>query len=195
MPPELVLRMAKKRKLDGIAVVDHDLFKGTLEVKKLNKDKDFKVILSEEVTTNKGHLLAYDIHSGIKSRDFFEAADEIHRQGGLAVIAHPFRPVKRHHFQLPLKSVKGILDAVEGFNGRILLNQGNIRAQEEAKKLGFPMTAGSDAHIRFEVGRCWMEFKGDWRKAILSKKAALHGSIWQGRIGGVCTGLHRLRLI
>ena len=39
--PKKLLKIAKKRGLDGIAITNHNTIQGGLEVKKLNKDKNF----------------------------------------------------------------------------------------------------------------------------------------------------------
>ena len=44
LKPEILLKFVEKRGMNGIAVTDHNTIKGALEVKKLNKDKDFEVI-------------------------------------------------------------------------------------------------------------------------------------------------------
>ena len=55
--PDVILKLAKKKGLDGIAITDHHEIRGALEVKKLNKDKDFEVIVGEEISTNYGDVL------------------------------------------------------------------------------------------------------------------------------------------
>jgi len=106
LKPEIVLKVAKKKGFDGIAVVDHNEIKGALKVKKLNRDKDFEVVVSSEVKTNKGDVLAYYINKQIKSRDLFEVLDEIKQQGGLAVIAHPYRLLPHLRFRYPIQKIK-----------------------------------------------------------------------------------------
>ena len=71
MKPEILLKTAKKRGLNGIAVTDHYTLEGALKVKKLNKDKDFDVIVGDEISTADGDVLAYYLHKPIKSTDFF----------------------------------------------------------------------------------------------------------------------------
>ena len=50
--PADILKRAKKIGLDGIAVLDHNTTKGSKEAKRLNKDKDFTVIIAEEINTS-----------------------------------------------------------------------------------------------------------------------------------------------
>ena len=54
MEPAELLKVTKKRGLNGIAVCDHNTIEGALLAKKLNKDKNFEVIVlgaSSEVVT------------------------------------------------------------------------------------------------------------------------------------------------
>ena len=41
LEPLTILRAAKKRKIDGIAVTDHNSLKGAIAVSRLNKDKKY----------------------------------------------------------------------------------------------------------------------------------------------------------
>ena len=66
LKPEILLKIAKKRGLNGLAVTDHHKIKGALKVSKLNRDKNFEVIIGEEVTTDFGEVLAYYINKEIK---------------------------------------------------------------------------------------------------------------------------------
>lgn len=178
--PETILKVAQKTGLDGIAVVDHDSFIGPLKVKKLNKDKSFKIILGQEITTNHGHLLAYNIHTQIKNKDLFFALDEIKSQGALAVIAHPFRIPSRLRFKYPIKNLKNKISAIEGFNGRVLFNSANKKAQTTANLLNLPITAGSDAHFPFEIGTCYTVFEDDLKIALKNKKTKIYGNSYLG---------------
>ena len=89
MEPAKALETAKKRGLDGIAVTDHDNIKGALEVKKLNKDKNFEVIIGEEVSTPQGEVIALYIKKKIKPGPIDKVIKEIKKQGGVSIIAHP----------------------------------------------------------------------------------------------------------
>lgn len=169
--PNQILKIAKQRGLNGIAITDHNTIRGALEVAKLNKDKDFKVILGAEIKTQYGEILAYNIQEDIKSRDFEEVIEEIHRQGGLAVMAHPFGPgiirkaLPAEFSEINLKK----LDGFEVLNGRTFPWQ-NKRAREIASKIGLAGTGGSDAHFPGEIGKVYSEFRGSLKNALKSKK-------------------------
>ena len=67
LKPNTILKIAKRVGLDGIAVADHNTIKGGLEVSKANKDKNFEVIPSIEVNTDRGHVLGLYVNKEIKS--------------------------------------------------------------------------------------------------------------------------------
>ena len=192
LKPETMLKLAKKYKLDGIAVTDHHEIMGALEVKKLNKDKNFEVIVGEEISTNYGDVLVYYLSKKIDETDFFAAIDEARKQNALVVLPHPFRTtlVHNHKFKLPLEKVKNKIDALECFNARTLPGD-NKKANDAADKLKMAKTAGSDSHFFFEVGTAYSIFDGDLRSAIKRKKIDVDGTIMFGALGGVLSYLKK----
>ena len=195
LKPELVLKVAKKQGLNGVAVADHNEIKGALKVKKLNKDKDFEVIVSSEIRTDMGDVVAHYVNEKIKSRALLEVLDEIHSQGGLAVAAHPYRIMPHLRFRYPLQKLKGKIDGVECVNSRASLFANNL-ALMVSDKFAFAKIGGSDAHFGFEVGRAYTVFDGDLRKAIKAKKTKAKGSTVTSVLGGTLSFfLKRARLI
>ena len=190
LKPEILLKFAKKKGLNGIAVTDHNSIKGALKVKKLNKDKNFEVIVGDEVKTNYGDVLAYYLQKEIKSRDLFSVIDEIKAQTGLIAIAHPFRISinPKLKFRYPLEKIKDKIDALECFNARTLPGN-NEKAQKMAKKLNIAGIAGSDTHFKFEIGTAYTIFNGNLRKAIKQNKTSYKGTILYGPFGGLLSFL------
>ena len=192
LKPHVILKLAKKHKLNGIAVTDHHEIKGALEVKKLNKDKNFEVIVGEEVSTNYGDVLVYYLSKKIDEIDFFSVVDEARKQGALISIAHPFRTtmISNHKFHLPLEKVKSKIDAVECFNARTLPGD-NKKAVNCAERLKITKTAGSDSHFFFEIGTAYTIFDDDLRAAVKRKETKVHGTIMFGAFGGVLSYLRK----
>ena len=190
--PEILLKVAKKRGMNGIAVTDHGTMKGALKVKKLNKDKDFEVIVGCEVDTNFGDLLTYYLQKEIKSKDFFDVVDEVRKQNGLLIIPHPFRKSlnPKHTFGYPIEKLKNKIDAIECFNARMLPGN-NEKAQELAKKFDITGTGGSDSHFRFEISRAYTIFDGTLREALKKKKTKYEGTILYGSTGGLLSFLRK----
>ena len=192
LKPQTILKLAKKHNLDGIAITDHHETKGALEVKKLNNDKDFEVIIGEEISTNYGDVLVYYLNKKIDAIDFYEVVDEARKQDALITIAHPYRTtiVHNHKFQLPLEKVKNKIDAIECFNARTLPGD-NKKANNAADKFSIAKTAGSDSHFFFEIGTAQTIFDGDLRKALKNKSTRAEGTIMFGAFGGALSYLRK----
>lgn len=182
LKPETILKIAKKAKLDGIGVADHNTIKGGVEVSKANKDKDFEVIPGIEVSTDKGHVLGLYVNQEIKSRDFFSVIDEMKKQGAIMILAHPFRLLPHLRSNVKGIDVKKYLDAVECYNARTSYFS-NRSAEKFAERFSLAKTGGSDAHFSFEVGRSFTLFDGDLRDAIRQRKTKAAGSNVTGLAG------------
>ncbi len=196
LDPCTILKIAKRKRLDGIAVTDHHEIKGALELKKLNKDRNFEVIVGEEISTNLGDVLVYYLSKKIDEIDFNKVVDEARKQNALIAIPHPFRTTfirnKDHKFRIPLKEIKNKIDAVECFNARMVFNSDNKKADMISRELSIAKTGGSDAHFFFEVGAGYTVFDGDLRNALRQEKTKVGGSTFFGSLGGALSYL-RLR--
>lgn len=194
LDPDVILKLAKRRNLNGIAITDHHEIKGALEIQKINKNKDFEVIVGEEISTNYGDVLVYYLNKKIDVIDFFSVVDEAKKQGALIVIPHPFRTtlINNHKFRLPLKDVKNKIDAVECFNARTLPGD-NKKANNAADQLNITKTGGSDSHFFFEIGTGYTIFESDTdlRTAIKRKKTKVGGTIKFGAFGGLLSYLRK----
>lgn len=190
LKPQTILKLAKKHKLDGIAITDHHEVKGAFAVKRLNKDKNFEVIVGEEISTNYGDVLVYYLNKKIEAIDFYEVVDEAKKQGALVTIAHPFRTtlIHNHKFQLPFEKIKNKVDGIECFNARTLPGD-NKKANKIADKLNIAKTAGSDSHFFFEIGTAYTIFDNNLRTAIKDKKTKIDGTIMFGAFGGTLSYL------
>jgi hypothetical protein len=177
LEPSLLLKLAVKKGLDGIAVTDHNSIKGALTARKLNKNKDFEVIIGSEIKTDKGEVLALYIDEEIRPGDFEDVIDSIKKQGGLAAIAHPFTiGLLRKRAKLDFDKIKNKIDAIETFNSRMIFDFLNKKAQTVAEKFNIAQTAGSDSHFRWEIARAFTIFDGDLRKALKNRKTEVQGS-------------------
>ena len=180
--PRIILKIAKKTRLDGMVVVDHNTCKGGIQLNKLNKDKDLEVIPGIEVSTDRGHVLGLYVNKEIKSREFFTVSDEIKKQGGIVILAHPFRIFPHLRSKVKGIDLRKCLDAVECYNGRTSYFS-NRSAIKLADKFNLAKTGGSDAHFAFEIGRSFTLFDGDLRDAIRKRKTRAAGSNVTGLAG------------
>lgn len=169
LSPERIIRIAKKRRLDGVAVTDHGTIKGGVEALKINEDKNFQVIVGAEIRTEYGDVIGLFLNEEIKSNKFIEVAEEIREQDGVMVLAHPFRK----GIKFPPDLLKYV-DLIEGFNARSPKDL-NEKAKEFARSFRMPMTAGSDAHFGFEIGRGRTIVNSEVREEMRKGKTKIEG--------------------
>lgn len=187
MSPEKAIEKAKKRGLDGIAITDHNTIAGALEAKRLNKDKNFEVIIGEEVSTDRGHIVCLYVKKEIKPGKRGEVIKEAKKQGCIVIAAHPFDKLRNNcRGRIP----EGI-DAVEAKNGRTTIPLFNIKSRNYAKRTGIAMVGGSDSHFPVEVGRVYTEFDKDLRSAIKGRTTKARGTTIFGYFGIASTTLMR----
>lgn len=181
--PETIIKAALKKGLDGIAITDHNTIAGWPAAISAAKKLGAVLILGEEIKINRrgrtvGEVLGYFLTQKVnpKGKTVEQVIEEIKKQGGLAVIAHPFnwvRPFK------DLEKYKNTADAVESFNSRTQSKKANQRTFEFSKKNNLAMTAGSDCHSPFEAGLAYVEADAktpeEFKELILSRKAKICG--------------------
>jgi predicted metal-dependent phosphoesterase TrpH len=121
----------------------------------LGLDEQLTVILGEEVSTSDGEVVGIFLQRTIpRGLTADQTADEIHAQGGLVSIPHPFDPFRASHIRRePLErlAAAGKIDMVEVFNSRVTFSRHNEEAAEFATRHALPGIACSDSHSAFEV--------------------------------------------
>jgi hypothetical protein len=156
---EKFIRVALERGLTHVAVTNHNNVEGAIAVRdrarELAVDDRLHVILGEEVSTSDGEVVGLFLERTIpRGLSADETADEIHAQGGLVSIPHPFDPFRASHIrEVPLTRLAeaGKIDAVEIFNSRVTFQRHNLQAAEFAARYGIPGIAASDSHASYEV--------------------------------------------
>lgn len=168
LTPEMIIKVAKKKGINGVAITDHNSIKGGLKTFKANQDKDFQIAIGTEIKTEYGDIIGIFLNEDIKSRDFLGVIEEIREQGGYSILPHPFRK----HIS-PEKLVNKI-DLVEVFNARSLKSE-NMKSHCLAKESNKPITVGSDAHLPFEIGRGILIAKDGIRTIVKEKNPGIAG--------------------
>jgi len=105
---ENIIRYAKKRRLKGIAITDHEHFLSDGDID-CHLGDDFWVIKGAEMYTELGDIIGLFLSKPLKSGSSSDLIHEIHDQGGIAILAHPF---KRTNHNYPEKILE-MIDAVE----------------------------------------------------------------------------------
>lgn len=175
-----IIRVAKRRGLRGIAIVDHNEMRGALKAYEMAKGmNDFVVLRGMEVSSRDGHVIALAIDRPIE-RDLSveETVERIRDLAGIAIAAHPYR----FWSGLGEKNVTSVkFQGIEAHNGRSLQGQ-NMMAEALARRIDAAITGGSDAHLPEEVGRAVTVFQGDAESEesavvqILQKQTRVAGS-------------------
>src|SRR5207302_643222 len=96
-PSEVVEHVTAGGRLDLIAVTDHDTIEGALRARDYSERMGgVPVIVGEEVSSRQGHILGLFLERRVRpGMSAAATVDSIHRQGGIAIAAHPFWRTER----------------------------------------------------------------------------------------------------
>jgi predicted metal-dependent phosphoesterase TrpH len=166
--------------LDVIAIADHERIEAALECRRLAAERGSRVdvVVAEEVTTRSGHLLGLFLKARLKRNQRLETTvGEIHEQGGLAIVPHPFsaftKGMRKHAIMRIHLSPDPLIywDALEGYNPSTAGRYGRAATIRLAAELGLPLVGNSDGHTLDTIGDGRTHFAGstaeDYRQAIL----------------------------
>jgi len=182
-PRQILDYVEAETDLDVIAVTDHDDLRGALEAREAcaRGRYRFQVVTGMEVTAIEGHIIALWVEEPLPSlRPVDEVLAAIHRQGGLAVAAHPLSWLTRSLGQKALDRLAAsgrdsvYLDAMETANqapgSRLGLRKAAALNKE---RYHLAEVGGSDAHFLKAIGSAHTEFPGrsadDLRRSILER--------------------------
>jgi predicted metal-dependent phosphoesterase TrpH len=154
-PTAALIAKARALGLDKIAVTEHNNLAGALAAKALAPDL---VIVGEEIKTTHGEIIAYFVKECVpKGLSPQETIARLRNQGALISVPHPLDSLRRSAMgRENLLTIIDQVDALEVRNARCVRPADNVAAAELALAHGKLVTAGSDAHTLFEVGRCTM---------------------------------------
>jgi predicted metal-dependent phosphoesterase TrpH len=154
--PEVMAERYERAGLHAVCVTDHNTIDGAI---RLQRFASWTVIVGEEISTSEGELIGLFLQRAIQpGLPALETIREIHAQGGLAVVPHPFDRLRRFRLDTAvLESVVAEIDIVEAFNSRTLLMSDNERTVSWARSKGLVMGGGSDAHTPGEIGTVYVE--------------------------------------
>ncbi len=154
--PEAAIARARSLGLDKLAITEHNNLAGALRAKELAPEL---IIVGEEIMTTHGELIAYFVKEEVP-RDLSpqETIRRLREQGAVIAIPHPLDSLRNSAMGLAnVMEVIDQVDAIEVRNARCVRPQDNLAALALAQERGLLITAGSDAHIPFELGHCYVE--------------------------------------
>jgi predicted metal-dependent phosphoesterase TrpH len=156
-----IIHAAIELGLDGIAISDHNAIEGSLLASKKSSGK-LIILPSTEISSIEGHIVGLGVRKGIeKYLHAEETVELIHKQGGLAIAAHPYDSFRSGVGDLCWKLP---FDAIE-INGHCL--HGNGKAEKAARLHKKPLVGGSDAHVVEGIGAICTELEAEGPKDIL----------------------------
>jgi predicted metal-dependent phosphoesterase TrpH len=156
--PDRVVKWAKRRGIDAVAVTDHDTIAAAREMAS-TAEADMQIIIGEEVLTRDGEIIGLFLREQVPmGSSVQDTAKYIHEQGGLVYLPHPYDSLRHSTLRRDaLPSLMTWVDLVEVFNARMLKPEENKLAQQLADHEGKPCGAGSDAHLGCEIGRAYVD--------------------------------------
>jgi predicted metal-dependent phosphoesterase TrpH len=177
--------------LDLIAVTDHERIDGALRAQELHAagDYHFGLVIGEEITTRRGHLLALFLTDRVPAlRPLEETIERVHGQGGIAIAPHPMAPLtpslgrrslmRLHHDP----DARHRLDAIEMLNPSVAGRARRPHRTTLNEVMGLAPVGNSDAHVLENVGTGWTWFPGtsaeEYRAAILDRTTEPEGKYW-----------------
>ncbi|RME58410.1 MAG: PHP domain-containing protein [Caldilineae bacterium] len=151
--PEEAIARARAIGLDKLAITEHNNLAGALRAKELAPDL---IIVGEEIKTTHGEIIAYFVQEEVpRGLSPQETIRRLRDQGAVISIPHPLDSLRRS--AMGRENVLGIIDLVDALevrNARCVRPADNDAALALAREHGKLMTAGSDAHIPYELGHC-----------------------------------------
>jgi len=182
-PREILDYVEAKTDLDVIAITDHDDLRGAVQTREAwaQGNYRFQVVPGMEVTAIEGHIIALFVEEPLPSlRPVEEVLEAVHRQGGLAIAAHPLSWLTRSLGEKALERIAGssqedvYLDGLETANqspgARVRLKRVVTLNRE---RYHVAEVGGSDAHFLKVIGSAYTEFPGrsadDLRRSIVER--------------------------
>lgn len=197
--PETIVKRAKAAGLKGFAITDHNTIRAWPELARLAKQNDLVFVPGQEVDVTfegkkLGHILALFTYDKISSSDIFEVIDDARSQSALLSFPHPFdtgRYFKGFDYLMNNGPISRFIPAMETFNSRVLTSRANDIAKEFAQKHGLIQTAGSDAHMPYEIGNGYVIAKAQTELELL-KEIKLGRVVVNGVLAGLVPRIHTL---
>ena len=183
--PEAVVAAASGR-VDVLAITDHDEIRGALAAREYARRQPglgVDVVVGEEISTLNGHLIGLFLEERVPpGLTALRTIELIRSQGGLAVAAHPFHPVRgstRGHRAIGQMVPDLPLDALEVVNNAGVFSWlYDAWAALRNTEWMLPVSGGSDAHHVWYVGSAVTRFDGRdaaaLRRALVSGRTRAH---------------------
>lgn len=200
--PRTIVKKAIQKGLKGFAITDLNSIKSWSFLNTLCKENNLVFVPGQEInlyykSKYVGKSVALFTLDKIECQDIFDVLDEVKSQGALLSISHPFDFHRKFRaFDIISKRnqftpISRKLRCIETFNSRSLSLRSSIKAKKFAKEHNLIETAGSSAHLPYEIGmgyvKCNATNQGELLKLLKERKVET-----DGKISGIVPRLHTL---
>lgn len=183
--PRALAALAVSMNLPAVVITNHHDCRGdTAQLGKVLERAGILLFPGLEITNRWGDflLLGESLEElQPRRRDF--PAGLLPRPDVAVIWAHPYRLMSPAEVESIAPRVMPFIDAVEGINGNCLIENGeaNRMAMEMGRRMGKPLTGGSDAHSDRMFFSAWTDFERPvrgWRDLV--------GQLKEGRVSPGC---------
>jgi predicted metal-dependent phosphoesterase TrpH len=187
--PGTLVKTARRFGLTHLAITDHERIDGALRARDLaaaeSDEPAVTIIVGEEVRTTDGDMLGLFLERAVPpGLSAMETAAEIHAQGGLVGLPHPFDRFRGSSGKMAAAEALAVLvrevDFIEVHNARAV-GSANAQAAELAVAQGLPRVAASDAHSPMEIGVAYTVLEGPFSTAAELRELLATADIVTGR--------------
>lgn len=157
-PLSAIVRRCLQVGIDCLCVTDHNTVQGALEMR---RQAPFMVIVGEEIRTTRGDIIGLFLQEEVpRGLTPERAAQEVHDQGGLVSVPHPFDRFRGSRLEArALLEIAHLVDVVEAHNARTVLPVDDQRALAWAETRGKGKVVCSDSHHPAELGATYLEME------------------------------------
>ena len=157
---------ARQLPIDGFVLTEHRQYDAASDYSALAAKHSLVILKGSEVETEYGHVLLFGVTEALtRALDFTrvdlplaEVLAAAERHGAVAVPCHPGRPRVGMFAHTEALGVPEGVRIVEIYNGGSRDEEDQI-AMDNAERLGYLGTGGSDSHIVSHIGRCATRFQ------------------------------------
>ncbi len=148
-----LVEACRRAGVDVVALTDHNEIAGAVRLSAMAPE-GLRVIVGEEIATADGDLIGLFLTERIEPRlPVEETIRQIHAQGGLAMVPHPFDRLRHEAMGgAVLERIKHDVDFVEVFNARCVFAADNEAAAQFVARNKLHGYVVSDAHWTTEYG-------------------------------------------
>ena len=174
-----------------VVLADHDRVDMARELVARSREErtPIELVVGEEITSRAGHVLGIGLTARVpRGLSLIESIVAIHEQGALAVVAHPLLPIWTSASEDTLAKLaegdsRSRPDALEAMHPLAAWFPGwRGRVEALARRCGYPIVGGSDAHVIRAIGLGRTGFHGSTAADLFAAIRA--GETWTaGRRG------------